>query len=346
MIHFSNIDELKSDFTLSTLRRDKVEEINYAFSLDAAKFINILDKEQQYYTNKKLKEFHVEILIVLEKLRKDKTTRQAVLRFPIDGDLPNCMLDIQFQIRKERIITTVYQRSLDMLTKVQQDIQIAINITEYFCDELSLSFEESKCVFFVGNAHYYDIDAKLEKLNHSIQHCIKCDLCNSITNKFDYRRGFGKLTGLKSNDCKKVDYVFVGINPSALREAEITKVFDVSEKHKNAGFVRILKELGIFNKSYITNIVKCSTHFNSDPTENQVKSCFTNNLTEEIAILRPKKVIALGKLVHEKIESFRNKKSDNYFFQLKQVYHPSYCFGYNKISYDQYKQIILEAIND
>ena len=284
MINFYKIDDLKNYFN----NQKKNEFLNVAFKIYPDKFINFLDKEQKMYSLLKVETYKQQIEEVLLKLNKNTDTRQAILRFSIEGDFPNCMLDIQFQIKENKIITTVYQRSLDVLTKVQQDIEIVKLIVEKFCKNLNLNFEKSKIIFFVGNAHYFEIDGELNSLNSKIKSCESCKLHFLQENIFNYQKGFGKLCGLKSNDAKKIDYLFVGINPSIKREQHLIKTFDVSENHKNYGFIKILKELEIYNSSYITNLVKCSSEKNEIIEDISIESC-KNYLLNEILILKPKK---------------------------------------------------------
>lgn len=79
---------------------------------------------------------------------------------------------------------------------------------------------------------------------------------------------------------------------------------------------------------YITNIIKCKTKFNLDPTEEELASCL-KILDEQINILKPKLILLLGRTPCQAIlktrESLGNIRGK--FFEYKKIpvmasYHP------------------------
>lgn len=319
--------------------RDIKESFNFAFKISPFSFVNYLDKEQTFYADEKISEYKLNFLSVIHKLKRDPLSRQAILRFGISTEYPNCMLDIQFQIRDERVIATVYQRSLDILAKVQQDIEIVSRLVFKLCLEMKLSYEKSYIEFLVGNAHYFEIDKKLAYLNTHLRNCEACDLCLKKENAFNYDKGYGKLQGLKSNNAKKIDFLFVGYSPSLKREEKLYKAFDVTNNNINSGFLRILEQLKISDRSYITNAIKCSID-NKNGIDNEKEAADECSfLLDEISILNPKVIVVLGDITYNVLSPII-KEMDN----VVKVYHPSYCFAYRKMSYIVYRSHIKSEI--
>jgi len=47
---------------------------------------------------------------------------------------------------------------------------------------------------------------------------------------------------------------------------------------------------------YITNVVKCRPPQNRDPADDEIETCTTNYLQKQVAIIKPKLVVALGRI--------------------------------------------------
>lgn len=104
------------------------------------------------YANDKIQQYREDIQFLINKLKEDSQSRQAVVSFEIKSDLPNCMLSIQVQIRKSQIYCSVYQRSLDIVGKLPQDALIAKIICDIVANQFNL-VSNHQIDFFVGNSH-------------------------------------------------------------------------------------------------------------------------------------------------------------------------------------------------
>jgi len=47
---------------------------------------------------------------------------------------------------------------------------------------------------------------------------------------------------------------------------------------------------------YITNVVKCRPPQNRDPADDEIETCTTNYLQKQVAVIKPKLVVALGRI--------------------------------------------------
>lgn len=47
---------------------------------------------------------------------------------------------------------------------------------------------------------------------------------------------------------------------------------------------------------YITNVVKCRPPQNRDPADDEIETCTTNYLQKQVAMIKPKLVVALGRI--------------------------------------------------
>jgi uracil-DNA glycosylase family 4 len=177
----------------------------------------------------------------------------------------------------------------------------------------------------------------LKALEEKIINCKNCELCNlkvNDNNLSDF--GFGKLLGYKK--IKNPDIMIIGLNPSNVRFKDLKYAFDAGKEKLNerAGhrLINVLKKLEIYERCYITNLVKCSTLDNKVKNKHAI-SCLTH-LIKEIEILKPQIILAAGRQVYEFL-------IDNDIF-VKRIYHPNYCYSYHKITEQQYINDIKEKI--
>lgn len=182
--------------------------------------------------------------------------------------------------------------------------------------------------------------SRLEKINASIQACSNCELCNLECNKKDVSKGFGKLYGWRGS-MRKCCFLFVGMNPSYNRFAGHEYAFGGINGSPGPGekFNQLLKETDVFEQMFIDNLIHCSSSSNTI-RKTWAKACFPH-LVDEINVLKPKIVIAMGRQVFEFLnDSFI---TNNIRLPLKSIYHPSYVFSYHKVSRNEYKNAILET---
>ena len=174
----------------------------------------------------------------------------------------------------------------------------------------------------------YDLDKKI----------IECTMCNccylEANDNKKYYMGYGKLL----SKCGKTsnDLMIVGLNPSHVRwqglmfhfgggyKTNINSKYDLNAGYK---FLMILKVLDVLNKTYITNLVKCSTA-NNQVAQTTIDLCF-EIFKQEFNIVKPKMILALGSQVY----NFLNSKNIK---NLEHIYHPSYVFSYHGCSIEKY----------
>tara|TARA_R110001599_G_scaffold45123_5_gene133719 strand:- start:273 stop:1223 length:951 start_codon:yes stop_codon:yes gene_type:complete len=151
------------------------------------------------------------------------------------------------------------------------------------------------------------VDIILHKaLSDYTKFCSECLLHSLDVNKMDGKHGKGKLLPMYN---KEVDFMIVGANPSNERlpynryPLELIKANEAT--HKNWPFWNAFEELGISDKVYITNAVKCSTKNNKLKTID-FKCCW-HIIEAEIAFMNPRKIVAIG----EEVASYLKAKLNN-----------------------------------
>lgn len=106
---------------------------------------------------------------VLLKLKQDKDTRQAVLKFSLpehfwDGNKDfTCTLHAFFQIRNDKLDMTVNMRSNDLMLGLVYDLPWFISLMYEFVDELKDTYpnlQVGSYTHLVHNIHIYDRDVK------------------------------------------------------------------------------------------------------------------------------------------------------------------------------------------
>lgn len=97
---------------------------------------------------------------------------------------------------------------------------------------------------------------------------------------------------------------------------------------------KALLEVGEYFNSWFTNILKCSTPKNRPSNGDEVKACISQ-LKKEINLLKPKRIILLGKHIQ------------NVFFDFGipviKLYHPTY-FVRKGIDYKGYSKVLKEKL--
>lgn len=156
----------------------------------------------------------------------------------------------------------------------------------------------------------------------------KMDLLNADILKIP-----GRTSGVGSGNLKP-KYVFVGQNPGK----DITqgyKFWSNPEDGSSKVLLPILKEFGIMEDCYFTNIVKCTTPDNEEPSE-AMTEFYMDFLTQELDILRMNnpemKVITMGNWASSKVAGSAN------------IYHPAYHLR-GGISLEDYKKQVHEALS-
>lgn len=174
-------------------------------------------------------------------------------------------------------------------------------------------------------------------ITHEINYCNDCQLCSREVNKKDFSKGYGKLIPVIRSFYPK--YLIVGMNPSNSRLANTEIPFAINDSdNKNEVFLNILKKYGIYEKSVITNSVKCSTE-NNKITHKDFKRC-KHHLEAELEIFRPTYIVCLGDNVRTLIEASTAFKNT----EIIQIYHPAYQYTYRKLTEQEYEHHILTRL--
>jgi uracil-DNA glycosylase len=127
---------------------------------------------------------------------------------------------------------------------------------------------------------------------------------------------------------ENADWLFVGEGPGATEDA-IGEPF-VGPAGKLLDQMLAAIKLNRNQQVYITNIVKCRPPNNRNPNANEARQC-EPYLTRQIALIKPKLIVALGKVAaqnllqrEDSISSLRGKIHDYSGIPLIVTYHPAY----------------------
>ena len=97
---------------------------------------------------------------------------------------------------------------------------------------------------------------------------------------------------------------------------------------------KALLEVGEYFNSWLTNLLKCSTPKNRPSANNEVKAC-AFQLEKEINLLKPKRIILLGRNVQNMLPDFG--------IPIIRMYHPTY-FIRKGMDYKEYSKILKEKL--
>jgi uracil-DNA glycosylase family 4 len=174
-----------------------------------------------------------------------------------------------------------------------------------------------------------ELRKRLGKLYLRMRDCRKCgsEVACMKQNQENASRGYGKLEGY-SKGYRKGGIMFVAQNPSCLRIRGVATPCDggVCEI-----FLLLLKGKGFKDEEvFLTNLVKCSTPKNRPPSAAERRLCAGDWLEEELAIVEPRLVVAIGGAASE---HFRVKNGELAKWGNHRVFgmrHPSYVFRSGK----------------
>ena len=124
-----------------------------------------------------------------------------------------------------------------------------------------------------------------EELEKMCQNCKKCDLCKNRTNVVF---GYGNI---------KSKVMFIGEGPGQNEDIQGRPFVGRSGKLLDS----FLEEIGLDReKIYIANMVKCRPPENRDPLPEEQEMCI-NWLRNQVYILRPRIIVALGRIAAMKV---------------------------------------------
>ena len=155
-----------------------------------------------------------------------------------------------------------------------------------------------------------------DDLRNSVSVCRACDLCQARKQAV---LGIGDLAP---------DWLFVGEGPGAEEDERGEPFVGQAGKLLDAMLAAIDLERG--RKVYIANVVKCRPPGNRTPTAEETAACWPY-LERQIALLRPKLIVALGKPAAQtllgrevKVGEARGRLFEHNGIPLIVTYHPAY----------------------
>jgi DNA polymerase len=180
-------------------------------------------------------------------------------------------------------------------------------------------------------------EEKLKILYSEMQRCNKCEISNLPENKGERLEGSGDLNS---------KIMMIGIAPSYYRGGkkmifEGKGVFSTDSPTDRIVYLALeninLKRMDVF----MTNILKCSTPFNREPTESEMNNC-SYFLIKEIDIIKPKLIYLMGNIP---CSYFKIKIGElRYDIQLDSflagIFHPTYAYRYDK------KEIFIKQVEN
>lgn len=153
-----------------------------------------------------------------------------------------------------------------------------------------------------------------KELEQTCHNCTKCGLCQTRTNVVF---GVGN---------RQTDILFIGEGPG--EQEDLQGVPFVGPAGKLLDDMMSIIDLDRTN-SYIANIVKCRPPRNRDPLETEQEACI-GYLRNQVALLRPKIIVCLGRIAAMKIirEDFRISREHGTWVEkngiwMTAIYHPS-----------------------
>ena len=113
-------------------------------------------------------------------------------------------------------------------------------------------------------------------------------------------------------------------------------------------------ELNRFKNVYISNIIKCRPPKNRDPLPSEIEKCIPY-LNEQIKIIRPKLIVALGKVAGKSLTgkdlTLKEMRDTTYFYDgipVKVTYHPAALLrnqSLKKFAWEDFKWIKSQMVN-
>lgn len=176
----------------------------------------------------------------------------------------------------------------------------------------------------------------MKELLRLIRNCNMCPLSELRMNHEDISMGYGALLPFYQGHYKD-KIMLVGLNPSYRRFPDIFQAFGGLVPHEGSGakFMKLLKELNLLDRIYITNLIKCSCSDNK-PTQQMFKDCLAI-FRQEVRMVRPTKIIALGRQTYDFLQQTKLQK-------IYYLNHPVYWSEYQKITKDEYSRRLCKLI--
>lgn len=168
----------------------------------------------------------------------------------------------------------------------------------------------------------------LEIIAQQVSACTKCDL---------YK---GRTHAVPGEGPTHAEIMFIGEGPGANEDKQGRPFVGASGKFLD----QLLAQAGVTRAEvWITNVVKCRPPGNRDPKLDEIETCTTNYLENQIKIVNPSIIVTLGR--HSMSRFFPDAKITQVHGQMQQVgkrfvipmFHPAAA-----LHQDRFKPMLLE----
>lgn len=145
-------------------------------------------------------------------------------------------------------------------------------------------------------------EKKLEKFAKQIKVCTRCELHRSRTE------------AVPGEGPAQAEIMFIGEGPGASEDKQGRPFVGASGKFLD----QLLEQAGVARTDvFITNVVKCRPPGNRDPLPDEVETCTSNYLQNQIKIINPNIIVTLGR--HSMGLFFKGAKITQIHGQMRKV---------------------------
>lgn len=145
-------------------------------------------------------------------------------------------------------------------------------------------------------------EKKLEKLAKQIKVCTRCELHRSRTE------------AVPGEGPAQAEIMFIGEGPGASEDKQGRPFVGASGKFLD----QLLEQAGVTRTGvFITNVVKCRPPGNRDPLPDEVETCTSNYLQNQIKMINPSIIVTLGR--HSMGLFFKGAKITQIHGQMRKV---------------------------
>lgn len=254
---------------------------------------------------------------------------QRIVGFPIDSNLESDRNEMSekyvFKLIEEAIeLRKEFPSVMNPWSKKQKEVDL-LRVKEEMSDVL-LFFVNLLITWKFSFDEILDVIVKVQENNFSKVAEKKLKMLNEqILNIPGYTSGIGQGSTTPK-------YIFVGLNPEQGIEHG-HKVWSDETDGSSKVLLPILDAIGIRQDCYFTNLVKCTTPDNSEPTDNDI-AFWLPILKEELEALLfsgNAVVIAMGKIVSDKLPGARS------------IHHPADVLR-DGMSREEYTEVIKKVL--
>lgn len=159
--------------------------------------------------------------------------------------------------------------------------------------------------------------AELDRLYDEMQACKQCRIGELAENVLDTGLGYGKLRGYGEGR-----FMFVAQNPSRIRPPHIVTPCDAGVGRDLLWLLQ--KERFEDQDIFFTNLVKCSTEHNRQPSALEKRNCTRHWLKREVQIIEPILIIPVGRVASKHFGGDIAEETRYRGIRVFSIWHPSY----------------------